>query len=62
VAHNAVEGVIAVGAGLRAGSLVLLAFGADSDLEVLAAGAVIWRLTYSNEEDCKAREPRLPGA
>ena len=40
VAYNAVEGVLAVSAGLQAGSLVLVSFGADSYLEVLAAAAV----------------------
>lgn len=48
--YNVVEGVIAVTSGLQAGSLVLLSFGADSYLEVLAAVAVMWRLSYRDEE------------
>jgi divalent metal cation (Fe/Co/Zn/Cd) transporter len=48
--YNVVEGVIAIASGLRAGSLVLLSFGADSYLEVLAAAAVMWRLSYRDEE------------
>ncbi|MGD9889914.1 MAG: cobalt transporter [Dehalococcoidia bacterium] len=48
--YNVVEGVLAVTSGLRAHSLTLLAFGADSYLEVLAAGAVLWRLSYRDEE------------
>ena len=48
--YNVAEGVIAIASGLRAGSLVLLSFGADSYLEVLAAAAVMWRLSYRDEE------------
>lgn len=58
VVYNVAEGVIAIVAGWRAGSLVLLAFGADSYLEVLAAGAVIWRLTYADEEEGERVERR----
>ncbi len=58
VAYNAVEGILAIGAGLEAGSLVLVSFGADSYLEVLAAAAVIWRLTYSDEEAGERSEQR----
>jgi len=50
IAYNAAEGVIAVVAGLAAGSLALLAFGADSYLEVAAASAVLWRLSMADEE------------
>jgi divalent metal cation (Fe/Co/Zn/Cd) transporter len=56
--YNAAEGVIAVATGLAAGSLVLLTFGADSHLEVLAAGAVLWRLSYKDEEDGERTEER----
>ena len=48
--YNVGEGMVAVVSGLRAGSLTLLAFGADSYLEVAAAGAVLWRLHYRDEE------------
>lgn len=56
--YNVVEGVIAIASGLRAGSLVLLSFGADSYLEVLAAAAVIWRLSYRDEEAGQRAEGR----
>lgn len=49
-AYNVLEGVIAVVSGVQSGSLTLIAFGADSYLEVLAAGAVLWRLTFEDEE------------
>jgi divalent metal cation (Fe/Co/Zn/Cd) transporter len=39
-----VEAVVAIGAGVTAGSLVLLAFGLDSVIEMVSAGVLIWRL------------------
>ena len=56
--YNVAEGVIAIASGLRAESLTLLAFGADSYLEVLAAGAVLWRLSYRDEEAGERAEQR----
>ena len=47
---NVGEGVVAIIAGLSAGSLALIAFGADSYLEVAAASAVLWRLSMSDAE------------
>lgn len=44
VAWNALEGVIAVWAGVAAGSLALVGFGLDSFVEVFAAGVVLWHL------------------
>ena len=40
-----VEAIVAIGAGLTAGSLVLTAFGLDSLIELASAGVLIWRLT-----------------
>lgn len=39
-----VEAVVAIGAGVTAGSLVLLAFGLDSVIELASAGVLVWRL------------------
>ncbi len=58
LAYNAIEGVLSILAGLRADSVVLLSFGADSYLEVAAAGAVLWRLSYRDEETGKRVEER----
>lgn len=44
IAWMLVEGVVAVGAGLIAGSLTLVAFGLDSGIELASAGVLIWRL------------------
>jgi hypothetical protein len=44
VAWMVVEGFVALGAGLAAGSLTLMAFGLDSAIELASAGVLIWRL------------------
>lgn len=38
-----VEAVVAIMAGIAAGSLVLIAFGLDSVIELASAGALMWR-------------------
>ena len=46
-----VEAVVAIASGVAAGSLVLLAFGLDSVIELASAGVLIWRLadqTFQN--------------
>jgi divalent metal cation (Fe/Co/Zn/Cd) transporter len=40
-----VEALVAITAGVTAGSLVLLAFGLDSVIELASAGVLIWRLS-----------------
>lgn len=44
VGWNSLEGVIAVGAGLVAGSVALVGFGFDSAIEVASGVALLWRL------------------
>ncbi len=44
VAYNSLEGIIAIGAGVLAGSVALVGFGADSLIEVTAGFAALWRL------------------
>lgn len=39
------EAAVALGAGIAARSLTLVAFGADSVIELLSAGVLLWRLT-----------------
>ncbi len=58
IAYNVVEGLVAIWWGASAGSLALIAFGADSYLEVAAAGAVIWRVLIRNEERGERAERR----
>ena len=45
VGWNIAEGVIAVGAGVAAGSIALIAFGVDSFVETISGGVLIWRLS-----------------
>src|SRR5215218_9054527 len=44
VGWNVVEAVVAIGAGLVAGSVALIGFGADSGIEVISAVGLLWRL------------------
>ena len=44
IAYNILEGIVAITAGLAAGSVALVGFGFDSGIEVAAATVVLWRL------------------
>jgi divalent metal cation (Fe/Co/Zn/Cd) transporter len=50
IAWNTVEGIVAVGAGLAAGSLALIGFGLDSGIEVFAGTVVLWQLRGAPEK------------
>ena len=41
---NLVEGVVAIAAGLAAGSVALVGFGVDSFVESASAGVIVWRI------------------
>lgn len=45
IAWMVVEGAVAIGAGLAASSLTLMAFGIDSVIELASASVLVWRLT-----------------
>ena len=44
VGWNIVEGLVAVGAGLAAGSIALIGFGVDSFVETISGMILVWRL------------------
>jgi hypothetical protein len=44
VGWNVIEGVVAIGAGIIAGSVALIGFGVDSSIEVISALGLLWRL------------------
>jgi divalent metal cation (Fe/Co/Zn/Cd) transporter len=44
VGWNVIEGVIAIGAGIVAGSVALVGFGADSFIEVSSGLVILWRM------------------
>ena len=46
IAYNSLEGVIALVAGLLAGSIALVGFGLDSVIEVTSGAALLWRLRH----------------
>lgn len=51
VGWNVVEGIIAVGAGLAAGSIALIGFGIDSFVETISGSVLIWRLSAETRAD-----------
>jgi divalent metal cation (Fe/Co/Zn/Cd) transporter len=62
VCWNIVEGVVAIVAGVIAGSVALIGFGADSAIEVVSAVGLLWRLRkagpdapVSEESDAEKR-------
>ena len=50
IAWNILEGIVAIGAGIAAGSIALVVFGLDSFIEVAAAGVVVWELRGVSED------------
>jgi hypothetical protein len=44
VGYNALEGIVAIAAGLAAGSVALTGFGIDSVIEVTSGALLWWRL------------------
>ena len=57
LAWNLVEAVVALWAGIQAGSVAILAFGLDSIVELLAGGVLVWRLrTELDESEAEAAE------
>jgi divalent metal cation (Fe/Co/Zn/Cd) transporter len=61
VGWNVIEGVIAIAAGVYAGSIALVGFGLDSYIEVASGLVLIWRLRkhgFSDEEEEETAEKR----
>lgn len=58
VAWMVVEAALALGAGLAAGSLLLVAFGADSVIELVSGGILLWRLAVEERGGSLARVQR----
>ena len=50
IAWNTLEGLIAVGAGVVAGSVSLVGFGVDSFIEVASGSAVLWRMAVDTDQ------------
>jgi divalent metal cation (Fe/Co/Zn/Cd) transporter len=56
VGWNVIEGVVAIGAGIIAGSVALIGFGVDSSIEVISALGLLWRLRKAGPEATVAEE------
>ena len=55
IGWNAVEGAVAMAAGIAAGSVSLIGFGLDSGIEVSAALVLAWRLAQERRTGCKQK-------
>ncbi|MBA2527059.1 MAG: cation transporter [Pyrinomonadaceae bacterium] len=55
IGYNSFEGLIAVAAGLMAGSIALVGFGFDSLIEVTSGAALLWRLHADVDEERRER-------
>jgi divalent metal cation (Fe/Co/Zn/Cd) transporter len=58
IGWNSVEGVVAVLAGVAAGSVSLVGFGFDSAIEVSAAVVLAWRLRQERRDECMQESDR----
>jgi divalent metal cation (Fe/Co/Zn/Cd) transporter len=58
LAWNTVEGVVALAAGVVAGSVSLIGFGLDSGIEVSASVILAWRLHQERRGGCMAESDR----
>lgn len=59
IGWNLVEGIVAVAAGLAAGSVSLVGFGLDSGVEVSAALILAWRLRQERRAGCTQPRDRV---
>lgn len=59
ISWNVIEAVVAIGAGIAAGSIALVGFGFDSSIEGFAASVVIWQLRGAEDEERERRALRM---
>ncbi len=51
IGWNSLEGIIAIGAGVLAGSIALFGFGVDSVIEVTSGAIILWRLATGEHRE-----------
>jgi divalent metal cation (Fe/Co/Zn/Cd) transporter len=51
IVWNSFEGIIAIGAGILAGSIALVGFGIDSVIEVSSGAVILWRLASGDHRE-----------
>lgn len=64
IGWNILEGIVAIGAGVAAGSIALISFGLDSGIEVAAALAIVHRFrtrTLEKQDAAERRALRIVG-
>ena len=59
IAWNSIEGLLAVGIGVVAGSISLVGFGLDSFVEVASGSALLWRLSFDVNVHTRERSEKL---
>jgi divalent metal cation (Fe/Co/Zn/Cd) transporter len=59
IGYNIAEAIVAIWAGIAAGSIALVGFGLDSLIEVFAASVVVWELRGTGTEEREQRALRL---
>jgi hypothetical protein len=57
--YNALEGVVAIAAGLAAGSVALVGFGIDGGIELAASFVALWRLRHDADHARREHAERL---
>jgi hypothetical protein len=56
ISWNVIEAVVAIGAGIIAGSVALIGFGVDSAVEAISALGLLWRLRKAGPDATVAEE------
>lgn len=59
IAWNTLEGLVAIAAGVIAGSVSLVGFGIDSFIEVTSGAALLWRMSADADEHRRERIERI---
>src|SRR6266852_7892013 len=59
IVWNGLEGLIAVAAGIVAGSISLVGFGIDSFIEVTSGAALLWRMSVDADVETRERNEKL---
>jgi len=59
IVWNSLEGLVAVFAGVFAGSISLVAFGVDSFIEVASGAALLWRIYSDGDESHREEVERI---
>src|SRR5438552_13962919 len=59
IVWNSLEGLIAVAAGIVAGSISLVGFGMDSFIEVTSGATLLWRMSVDADVESRERNEKL---